>query len=121
MKKRIRKKKHIGEFKELGFELEFQIVGANDSEHAVDLFFEFLEEAIERNGLFFGGVGKHDRWSGVVHAKTRNGVPTTPEQREAVVSWLEERPSFDAVNASDFFDIWYGELPSEHSAGADWQ
>ncbi len=58
MKKRLPKKRHLGEFQELGFELTFRILSSKDTEQETDRLFEVLE-------------------------------------------------------ASDLFDVWYGELPSE--------
>ena len=113
MRKRLRKKRHLSEFRELGFELTFRILGSEDVEQETDRLFEFLEEAIEANDMYFGGVGKDGRWSGVVHSTNRSGAPMTEEDREPVISWLRARDDFEFLEASNLFDVWYGELPSE--------
>lgn len=113
MRKRLRKKRHFSEFRELGFELTFQILGTTDVEQETDRLFEFLEEAIEANDMYFGGVGKDGRWSGVVHSTNRSGTPMTEENREPVIAWLRARNDFEFLEASNLFDVWYEELPSE--------
>lgn len=113
MRKRLRKKRHLSEFQELGFELTFRIQGSEDVEQETDLLFEFLEGAIEANGMYFGGVGKECRWSGVVHSLNRRGTPMTEDRRKLVISWLRASNDFEFLEASDLFDVWYGELPSE--------
>jgi uncharacterized protein YggL (DUF469 family) len=113
VRKRLRKKRHLGEFQELGFELTFRILGSDDAEQETDRLFEFLEGAIEANGMYFGGVGTNGRWSGVVHCPDRPGTPTTDARREMVIAWLRARTDFEFFEASVLFDVWYGELPSE--------
>ena len=118
MRKRLRKKRHLSEFRELGFELTFRILGSENDEQETDRLFEFLEDAIEANDMYFGGVGKDGRWSGVVHSTNRSGVPMTQEDREPVISWLRARNDFEFLEASGLFDVWYGELPSESAEPA---
>ena len=113
MRKRLRKKRHLSEFRELGFELTFRILGSEDVEQESDRLFEFLDEAIESNDMYFGGVGKDGRWSGVVHSLNRHGMPMTYDRRQLVTSWLKASSDFEFIEASDLFDVWYGELPSE--------
>ena len=113
MRKRLRKKRHLSEFQELGFEVTFRILGSESVEQESNLLFRFLDEAIEANGMYFGGVGKETRWSGVVHSPNRSGAPMSDENREQVISWLRANNDFQFLEASDLFDVWYGELPSE--------
>jgi uncharacterized protein YggL (DUF469 family) len=65
MKKRIRKKHHLGEFQELGFEISFDLGVSDDQAEEEDAFFQFLEHAIEANGLYFGGGGLECREPGL--------------------------------------------------------
>lgn len=118
MRKRLRKKRHLSEFRELGFELTFRILGSENDEQETDRLFEFLEDPIEANDLYFCGVGKDGRWSGVVHSTNRSGAPMTEEDREPVISWFRARTDFELLEASGLFDIWYGELPSESAEPA---
>jgi len=114
MKKRIRKKKHVGEFRESGFELVFQFEPMLTAEQGNQLLDDFLENAIEANDLYFGGGGRDGRWSGVAYASGPPGTTTSAKQRSSVLAWLEPHPQVIAVQASDFFDLWHDELPSEH-------
>jgi uncharacterized protein YggL (DUF469 family) len=61
MRKRLRKKKHVGEFQELGVELEMTLRAGVDFDEFLDAF---LCDAVEANGLAFGGGGRDDLLSG---------------------------------------------------------
>jgi len=65
MKKRLRKKKRIGEFQEFGFEAGFRFSNELDTETRNDLIERFTEKAIKDNGLQFGGGGESE-WIGFV-------------------------------------------------------
>ena len=55
MKKRLSKKKHLGEFRSWGC----QIIITRINEEGLDEFLDdFIVEAIEANGLYCGGGGK---------------------------------------------------------------
>ncbi len=54
LKRRLRKKYHLGEFQELGFEL-FTALKPDLSEEDFDKFLDDFIEEIERNKLTFGG------------------------------------------------------------------
>jgi uncharacterized protein YggL (DUF469 family) len=104
MKKRIRKKKHLKEFQELGFSLEFDYVEAENKE-LFDTFLDaFLEEAIEGNGLECGGGGyiHHD------YFVIRHRGSVSEEQRNAVKQWLEKQSAVKNIVLGEFRDAWYG-------------
>ena len=106
MRKRLRKKKHLGEFQQLGFEISFRYEAASiEAENA--LLFAFLDEAIEADGLQFGGGGDGDGWSGFAAPDTRYGS-ATDEQRARVGAWLEARPEVGRVVVGPLRDAWYG-------------
>jgi uncharacterized protein YggL (DUF469 family) len=90
----------LGEFQELGFELTFRILGSEGTEQETDRLFEFLEGAIEANGMYFSGVGTNGRWSGVVHSPNRPGTPTTDARREMVIAWLRARTDFEFLETA---------------------
>ena len=54
MKKRLRKKKHIGEFQEFGFDIKLDLK-PNYSLMESELLYDELIELIERENLLFGG------------------------------------------------------------------
>lgn len=103
MKKRLCKKRHLGEFTEFGFSLRFAIsedlsVTARDS-----LLDEFIAE-IERLGLQFGGGGILE-WDGFVALNGRGSV--TERHREAMLGWLESNPNVVKPEAGSLVDAWH--------------
>jgi len=118
MKKRLRKKKHRGEFRELGFEVEFTFEVGSTVDDENEVLYGFIDHAIEDNELLFGGGGQGGRWSGIAYAEGPPGAKTTPDQRTAVLTWLKVHPRIITAKASDIFDLWYDDLPSDR--GANW-
>ncbi len=116
MKKRLRKKLRVGEFKELGFCVRFQLdesLTDGDLENFLD---QFLAEAIESQGLDFGGSGHHE-WQGFVTLNRRGSV--TEEHKKLVDEWLGRHPSVKEHETGRLLDAWYdtcewevGELPA---------
>jgi len=106
MRKRLRKKKHVGEFQEFGFELSFDIpegLSIDDRNAVLD---EFITDAIEANDLQFGGGGGGSTWSGYAILDRPRGS-TTEAQRQAVLKWLEENPKVSNVMVGELVDAWY--------------
>ena len=75
MKKRLRKKKHHGEYKILGVEILIQL---KDKEGYDSFHNSFIKEAIEGNGCYFGGGGREDRIEGFIEL---GYVSDDPESR----------------------------------------
>jgi uncharacterized protein YggL (DUF469 family) len=90
VRKRLRKKLHVGEFQELGFEVRFQVAD-NLSYDAFDTVVDaFISQAIEAHGLLCGGGGTNPEWSVFV---TRVGRGSATEgHRQAIETWLVARP-----------------------------
>jgi len=118
MKKRLRKKRHCDEFREFGFEVEFTFEVCSTADDQDELLYAFIDHAIEENGLLFGGGGQGGRWSGIAYADGPPGTRTTAAQRTAVLTWLKMHPRVITAKASDLFDLWYDDLPSDR--GANW-
>ena len=95
MKKRLRKKRRLGEFQELGFPVSFTA--------AESAFDEFIE-MIEQHNLQYGGSGCEDTWEGFVEGEWRRSV--TGEQRETVGRWLSNHPRIESVAVGEFVDMW---------------
>lgn len=103
--RRLRKKLCVGEFQELGFELNLDFKD-DLSEEAIDAFLDaFLTEAMDANGLDY--VGGDDY--GLVCSAKRGSV--TEEQRAAVEAWLKGRSELTKVEVSPLLDAWYPENP----------
>ena len=112
MNKRLRKKKHRGEFREMGFKMAFRTptgLPAEERNHFLD---RFIEEAVEANGLAFGGGGGPDEpWEGFVTLWNR-GLATL-KHREKVEQWLIREPLVVSYYLGVLIDAWYGHSPDE--------
>lgn len=115
MKKRLRKKKHLAEFRQLGFSLVARLREALD-EAGFDSFCDaFVSEAIEANGLCFGGGGGPDTpWAGVV-ARDHRHDSTDDQDQEAVSKWLSAHPDVVEFRLSGHWDLWYGIDPFDEA------
>jgi len=105
MKKRLRKKKHVGEFTEWGRQLIATRNTKTDAEAFQDAF---IVEAIEGNGCYCGGSMSADQINVVVEL----GKPSDdPEGRFAkVTAWLDARPDVQGWKAGPVFDLWHGDF-----------
>lgn len=104
MRKRLRKKLRVVEFRELGFELRFQL-DPRLSEGQLDHFTDaFLAQGIEGNNLMCGG-GCGREWEVFVTRTGRGSV--TAEQLAAVRAWLARRPEVREVSVGQFEDAWH--------------
>ena len=105
MEKRLRKKKHLGEFVEWGVPVAIARKQKDD----------FIEQAIEGNGCYFGGGRRGDRLEGVIQlGKTCDG----PEERlKKIVSWLEAREDVEKYVIGKLVDLWHGPFEETDSVG----
>ena len=66
MKKRVGKKKRLGEFREFGFKADFRFPKQLDPEARNELLNRFIRDVIEGTGLRFGDGGgeneRQERW-----------------------------------------------------------
>ena len=99
--RRLRKKLRMGEFQELGFEVEVKLaafVTPDDEDSFIDAF---LSEIIEPRSLIFGGGVN----SGFV---THGGrASATEDDRESVRCWLLSRPEVESVAIGPLIDAWH--------------
>jgi len=98
--RRLRKKLHIGEFRQLGFELSFQVADDLPDEDVDALWDRFILEAIARNGLLFGGSESGGFVTG------RGNASATDDHRRLVAEWLNAQPKVGAVMVGDLVDAW---------------
>lgn len=102
MKKRIRKKKHCGEFTEWGR----QLVIMRNRKGGFDEFLDaFIEEAIESNGCH---CGNEDKLDVVVELGRRSDDPAAKLGR--ITAWLDARPDVQNWRVGEEFDVWHGDL-----------
>jgi uncharacterized protein len=104
--KRIRKKLHLGEFQELGFKLSFHFSPDLPTDERNQLIENFIHEAIEANGLQFGGGGSQNSWDGFVTLDAKRGS-ATELHREKVGEWLKANPKILEYEVGALTDAWY--------------
>lgn len=114
MNKRQRKKHHLGEFQELGFELRFCTIASwTDAEQLC--FWDECIGRVEALGLSVGGE-TGTRWGVFVSGlAARTGV--TAAQRQALLDWLTVHPAVSDVRAGPLEDAWHAHIPP-HGAAA---
>ena len=106
MKKRLRKKRRVGEFQEMGFEMSFDIQKGLTVIEQNAILENFIAQAVEENGLQFGGGGD-THWQGfIVLNKSRGSV--TLHHRETVRRWLEENSQISNIRIGELRDVWHG-------------
>lgn len=101
--RRLRKKLHLGEFQQLGFEVSITLkpnLGIDDLDHFLD---EFILDAIEKNGLAFGGGTD----CGFITTWKRGSA--SEAHRTIVENWLSQRQEVVAVALGPLVDAWYPE------------
>lgn len=106
MKKRLRKKKRVGEFKELGFELlgDLRPGISNDS---IDAFVDRLIVVVEARKLGFGGGGGRDgKFAGFVTRIGRGSA--TEDDRTALAAFLAGEDAIVRHEVGVLRDAWYG-------------
>lgn len=106
MKKRLRKKYRVGEFKELCFGFSFDYKGDVNAPECERFLHSFVEECIEANGLNCEG-NMTDEGCNII-AKAEDPTRTSESQRLAVKSWLEACPEVKLNTFSELQDLWYG-------------
>ncbi|MDM4770840.1 50S ribosome-binding protein YggL [Solimonas sp. SE-A11] len=105
MKRRLRKKKRLGEFQELGFGISFTPAAPLSENERAALLWAFIEHAIEANGLNAGGGGLSSMEFFVTSAMRRGSA--TDAQRDAVQAWLRSRTDVSAFTVGQLVDAWH--------------
>ena len=98
---RMRKKLRVGEFQELGFDVSFELRPELVEDELIRFWDTFILDAIERNGLSYGGGT-----NGFASVWGRGSA--TEMHRENVRSWLSSRAEVLSVSVGPLFDAWYG-------------
>lgn len=104
MRKRLRNKLRLGEFRAFGFEVSCRLDEDMPQDEIGRILDDFIA-MIEANGLQCGGGASRGRWGAFVERKGRGSV--TEEQRQIVARWLEMYPLFTEYTISELVDAWY--------------
>lgn len=101
--RRLRKKLHIDEFQELGFSVAWRFPEGSSEEQIDSTLNDFINEAIDPNGLAYDGSG-YLQWEGLVCLQKTGKC--SDEHRELVRKWLEDRQLED-IKVTELFDVWW--------------
>ncbi len=101
MKKRLRKKLHVGEYAEWGIQI---IIERNRKDGFDDFLDAFIEETIIANECCCDGRGKEDRLDVVVELGRRSDDPDG--RLKKITAWLDARPDVETWKTGRLFDIW---------------
>jgi uncharacterized protein YggL (DUF469 family) len=106
MNKRLRKKKRVGEFKELRFEL-FGDLRTGISDDDIDPFVDRLIDVVESRKLGFGGGGGRDgKFEGFVTRMGRGSA--TEDDRAVLAAFLAGDEALVRHDFGALRDAWYG-------------
>lgn len=103
--KRLRKKLHVGEFTEYGFNINFELNKPVTDEDIEAILDTFLDDLIEKNGLIYGG-GFGVKFDGFVILEKRGS--TTEEHRQLIKVWLESKKEIKNFQIGELVNAWYG-------------
>jgi hypothetical protein len=104
LKRRLRKKFHLGEFQEFGFEILMDF-RKEITETEFDKFYDKFIEEIENHNFQFGGGGDSKTVHGFVTYEKRFSLPNTDE-KEKIRIWVENRFEVEDCRVGDFIDAW---------------
>ena len=104
-KRRLRKKLHVGEFQELGFEVRFS--WRSDAEHDFDEKLNEWIDFVESKGWAFGGGGSTKRKTieGFI-AKFGRGT-LKEEDRLQAEKWFDEKEWIESFEVELLKDAWH--------------
>jgi uncharacterized protein YggL (DUF469 family) len=104
--KRLRKKLFQDEFATFGFELECEFKSDLTDETISEFIDSFFIDAINAEGLVFGGGLSSKRLSGFVGSAKRYGS-TTEADKAKLHAWLVAQPQVAKVELSEIMDANY--------------
>jgi uncharacterized protein YggL (DUF469 family) len=106
MKKRLRKKYHLGEYQELCFDVCYRYKGDVFSEEEDAFWNEFISDCIVGNGLNCGGSVSMDGTCEYA-AYSVDKSQQIENQLAAVQAWLAAREDVELVRCGEYRDLWY--------------
>jgi uncharacterized protein len=105
LKRRLRKKLRVGEFREFGFQVEVTFKPNLDKADSDKFYTDFIG-LIEANKFFFGGGSCPESLRGFITASENYQSPTEA-QREKIKKWLESRHEIADCEVGKLVDAWY--------------
>lgn len=104
--KRLRKKLFQDEFATFGFELECEFKDDITEEVISQFVDNFFIDAINAQGLAFGGGLSSKRLSGFVGSNKRYGS-TTEADKAKLLAWIKAQPQVASVTLGEIIDANY--------------
>ncbi|MEA1062319.1 YggL family protein [Erwinia sp. HR93] len=101
--RRLRKKMHIDEFKEVGFSVAWRFPEGTSEQQVDSALDAFINDVIEPNGLAYDGSG-YLAWEGLIC--TQQVGQCTEEHQALVRAWLENK-KLEEIRLSPLFDVWW--------------
>jgi uncharacterized protein YggL (DUF469 family) len=102
MKKRLRKKKHIGDFTVFGVEAAIRLKDGTDFDEFLD---NFVRDAIEENNCYFGGGGQGDKISGIIELGRKSDSPEI--RLKKISNWIDINHNVERYAFGNINDLWY--------------
>ncbi|MFW6148151.1 MAG: 50S ribosome-binding protein YggL [Thermodesulfobacteriota bacterium] len=112
MKKRLRKKKRVGEFKVFGVPVAIKLAAGTDFVSFIDVF---LLDAIEANGCYVSGGGRKERFVGLIELGRKSELPE--ERLKRISAWLSGSSEVESSAIGKITDAWYGPFDELDSIG----
>ena len=112
LNQRQRKKLCVGEFQEMGFQVQITFAPPLDDANYEALLSDFIDFAAAKS-LAFGGMGGPLPLAEtfcVVHKAERGSC--TEEDRQAIAAWLSARSEVASANAGELLDVWHSAVYS---------
>jgi len=103
MRKRLRKKKHVGEFKEFGVQI---IIRRNTLRDYDEFIWAFVEEAVEFNDCYCGGGGMEDKCD--MYIELGRSADDPMARLKGITDWLDSRGDVESYRVGEINDAWYG-------------
>src|SRR5688572_2860757 len=104
--KRLRKKLFQDEFATFGFELECEFKNDLTDETISQFIDSFFIDAINAEGLVFGGGLSSKRLSGFISSNKRYGSATEADKAK-LLAWLKAQPQVATVELGEIIDANY--------------
>ncbi len=104
MNRRLRKKHHLGEFKQLGFQLRADF-RPDVSESDIDAFFDRWLDVLEKHDLLFSGSAGGSKFEGFIMCAGRDNA--TEEHRQVIGASLTGDAIFLSNEVDELSDAWH--------------
>lgn len=112
--RRLRKKLRIDDFQCLGFDVNIKLKEGLAKDASDQVFFDFVDHAIEANNLSCGGGGAPGNLHFFVMAT--NNKSATDTDRANVEAWLKTAVNVESYQVQPLIDAWYPDEDEQKAA-----